>query len=73
MLRGVLGCLRMKPGRSRVRIIWWTEGGVTPKYPCISFSAGGRQCTQRVGVYEGQILALLGCKFLDSFPASHVD
>jgi IS5 family transposase len=29
--RATPGWRRMRPARSRVRIIWWTEGGVTPK------------------------------------------
>jgi hypothetical protein len=33
MLRGALGWRRIKPERSRVRIIWWTDGGVTPAAP----------------------------------------
>jgi hypothetical protein len=36
----------MKPARSRVRIIGWTDGGVTPKCRRISASAGGRRCTR---------------------------
>ena len=53
MLRGVPGWRRIKPARSRVRIIWWTEGRVTPKF--------GRRAPidACVGIDEGQILALL--------------
>ena len=29
--------------RSSVRIIWWTEGGLTWKCRCMSVSAGGRR------------------------------
>ena len=29
MLRATPGCLRMSPAPSSVRIIWWTEGGLT--------------------------------------------
>jgi hypothetical protein len=32
MLRGMPGCRRMKPFRSRVTIIWWTDGGLTRKW-----------------------------------------
>jgi hypothetical protein len=46
MLRGTPGWRRMRPARSRLRTIWWTEGGVTPKWRCISRSAGGRRCTR---------------------------
>src|SRR3979411_2336205 len=45
-LRGTPGWRRMRPARSRLRTIWWTEGGVTPKWRCISRSAGGRRCTR---------------------------
>jgi hypothetical protein len=31
MLRGTPGRRRMKPLRSRVMIIWWTDGGLTRK------------------------------------------
>ena len=44
MLRATLGCLLMKPARSSVSTIWWTEGGLTRKYCCMSVSAGGRRC-----------------------------
>ena len=37
----VPGVRVIRPRSSRLRIIWWTEGGVTPKYCCISASAGG--------------------------------
>src|SRR6266516_3894881 len=47
MLRGTPSCRRMRPARSRVRIIWWTEGGVTAKCRCMSASAGGRRCEYR--------------------------
>jgi hypothetical protein len=30
------------PRRASVTTIWWTDGGVTPKYRCMSASAGGR-------------------------------
>jgi len=42
MLRATPGFLRIIPVRSRVRTIWWTEGGLTPKCRCRSASAGGR-------------------------------
>ena len=59
MLRGTPGWRRMRPWRSRARIIWWTEGGVTPKRRWMSASAGGVRLT-RVGVDEGEILPLGG-------------
>ena len=40
MLRATLGCRRMNLSRSRPRTIWWTEGGVTRKWRCMSASAG---------------------------------
>jgi hypothetical protein len=46
MLRATPGWRRMKPARSRVRIIWWTDGGVTPKCRWMSASAGGRRFTR---------------------------
>ena len=58
MLRGVRGCLRMKPARSRVSTIWCTEGGLTRKYCCMSVSGPAVQAG--VEVDKGQILALLG-------------
>jgi hypothetical protein len=59
MLRATSGRRLMKPARSRVRIIWWTDGGMAPKCRWMSASAGGRRF-KRVGVDEGEILALLG-------------
>jgi hypothetical protein len=41
MLRGTPGWRRMKPFRSRVTIIWWTDGGLTRKWRWMSASAGG--------------------------------
>jgi len=43
MLRATPGWRRIRPARSSVRTIWWTEGGVTRKWRCISASAGGRR------------------------------
>ena len=60
MLRETPGWRRMNPARSRARIIWCTDGGVTPKRRWMSASAGGSQVDAGVGVDEGQILALLG-------------
>ena len=42
MLLGTPGRRRMKPFRSRLTIIWWTEGGLTRKWRWMSASAGGR-------------------------------
>ncbi|OAF11482.1 hypothetical protein AXW67_21850 [Bradyrhizobium neotropicale] len=41
MLRATPGWRRMNPLRSRVRIIWWTDGGLTRKCRWMSASAGG--------------------------------
>jgi hypothetical protein len=41
MLRGTPGWRRIKPFRSRVTIIWWTDGGLTRKWRWMSASAGG--------------------------------
>jgi len=41
MLLGTPGWRRMKPFRSRVTIIWWTDGGLTRKWRWMSASAGG--------------------------------
>ena len=62
MLRATPGCRRIRPARSSVSTIWWTEGGVTRKRRCRSASAGGRPMHQGVGVDEGQVLPLLGCE-----------
>ena len=59
MLRATPGWRRIRPARSRLRTIWWTEGGVTRKWRCMSASAGGRPNMRRIGVDEGQVLALL--------------
>ena len=48
---------RVKLERSRVRIIWWTEGGLTPKWRCISHSAGRRRVHARIGIDEGHTYA----------------
>src|SRR5450830_744172 len=44
ILRATPRCRRMNPARSSVSTIWWTEGGLTRKYCCMSASAGGRRC-----------------------------
>lgn len=60
MLRDAPGVLRMKPLRSRVRIIWCTVGGVTPKNR-LNVALGRRLPVDAdIGVDERQILALLG-------------
>ena len=41
MLRGTPGRRRIKPLRSRVTIIWWTDGGLTRKWRWMSASTGG--------------------------------
>ena len=59
MLLATPGWRRIKPFRSRVTTIWWTEGGLTRK---VALHVGfGRRAPEhvRVGVDEGQILALL--------------
>lgn len=40
--RAIPGSLVMNPFFSSVRIIWWTDGGETRKYTCMSASAGAR-------------------------------
>ena len=42
MLRATPGWRRMNPLRSRVTIIWWTDGGLTRKWRWMSASAGDR-------------------------------
>jgi hypothetical protein len=60
MLRGTPAWRRMKPERSRVRIIWWTDGGGDAEV-VLHLPFGGRLTVHaRIGIDEGQILALLG-------------
>jgi len=46
MLRATPGWRRMRTRRSSVSTIWCTEGGLTPKWRCMSLSAGGRPLTR---------------------------
>ena len=72
MLRATPGWRRMKPARSRVSTIWWTEGGLTRKYS-LHVGFGGRPAVQaRVGVDERQILALLGREARGCASARHL-
>ena len=49
----------MRPWRSSVRTIWWTEGRRDPEV-ALHVGFGGRLFVDgRVGVNEGEILALL--------------
>jgi hypothetical protein len=71
MLRGTLGWRRMKPARSGARIIWWTDGGVTPKCHCVepmaAVTAPARTAAQNKSllhfVGEGSPRALRVCAF----------
>src|SRR5262245_27095913 len=64
MLRAVLGRRLMNPARSSVNTIWYTEGGLTRKYSCMSVSAGGRRCRRVYRWMNARYCPCLGVKIV---------
>lgn len=59
MLRATPGFLRIKPARSRVSIIWWTDGGGDAEI-ALQVTLGRRTFVDlAIGPDEGEVLALL--------------
>jgi hypothetical protein len=58
MLRATPGCRRIRPARSSVSTIWWTDGGLTEVPLQVRFGRGSAE-DARIGIDEGQILTLL--------------
>jgi hypothetical protein len=52
MLRATPGCRRISRRRSRVSTIWWTDGGLAPKWRCRSASGGDDEPIGRAEKYR---------------------